>query len=600
MVELFFGIISLIIPFLLLGLFSDKKRGFLYVLSFLFIFHTILAVLTQFFSVFNYWLIFSITLLMNILVIFYCFIKRKEYFFKISNLDWIIVLVIVVSVLSLYQIHYNFTGEISMVSDGPNYYHKVKNMEYVYPYFSDEWYAISIIEGSVNSHSLPLKNILDEKYFFNLEIFFHSLLAELFVLFGLNPLLNYTLVSVFANTLIIVLAYVFLRINNVSKIASAISSLSILYITSSANLPGIWNLIPITSGILFSLIGLSFLSINNIKMALLVFLMAFIFYPPLFPFWFLALLVYLFYKLRFGEIEILKFKKIVIALACIVVLGIILIFLFPDNSLVRFIKYCFFRLYFTSLTGNNFMQVRPYYVLPVFILVLSIFGIFSGYKKYKYLFFQIILGILFWLYYSFSINRFSIDYERVVFYTSIMTSLLAGFGLSVIERYFNLDKPKGKKILKYAEIITIVLFLLFIPFYSQRQVWKKIMFINSETGIFLYQMSPANNYLTNEDLEIFSNIKEKRFLSHPWKGLTIGVATGNYPVLTKEGNLVVGSREILFNFINSNCQNKLKVIKNNKIDYIYLDSIFSCYGIEKVNESSEGFILYKVISDTPN
>jgi len=468
-------------------------------------------------------------------------------------------------------------------------------MEYVYPYFSDEWYAISIIDGSINSHSLPLVNNLNGKHFLNLEMFFHSFLAELFVLLGLNPLIHYTILSVFVNVLIIILAFLFLRINNVSKIASTIASLSILYITVSANLPGIWNLIPFSFGVVFSLLGLSFLSINNIKMALLAFLMVFLFYPPLFPFSILTLAVFAFYKVKMGEAKIYKFKKIILAFVVLFILGIIFIFLFPENVFSEFIRYCYSRLYFTSLTGDNFIQVKPYYVLPVFVLALSVFGIYSSYKKNKYLLFQAILGTLFWVYYSFSTNRFSIDHERVVFYTSILIILLAGFGLHIIENYFSLNKPKTSKVLKYVEILAVVMFLLFIPFYSQRQAWKKIMFVNAKTQSISYQMSPVNNYLTKEDLQIFSNIKGKRFLSYPWKGLTIGVATGNYPILTKEGNLMVGLPEILTNFVNSNCQGKLRVIENNKIDYIYLDNVFSCYGIEKVTETQEGFILYKVL-----
>jgi hypothetical protein len=263
-------------------------------LLFFIIFQTLLAVFTQFFGIFYFWVIFVPNLLAVLVIVFLFFKNYKIIKFKNFRIDRVAFAVVIISAVTLYQVHYNYTGKYSMVNDVLFQYHEVKNMQYVYPYFSDEWYAVALVKESIKNHSLPLNNPFDSSFFPNLEMFFHSFIAEIMMLFGFDPLTQYTALSVFINTLIILLAYCFLRINNVSKLTSAISSLSILYITCGSNLPGIWNLIPITMGIVLSLIGFCFLSAFDFKMAVLSFVFGALFYPPLIIFYAVALPVYLF------------------------------------------------------------------------------------------------------------------------------------------------------------------------------------------------------------------------------------------------------------------------------------------------------------------
>ena len=71
MVATILGTVLLAVPFLLSGLFKDNKKGFVYVLFFLMLFHTILAVLTQLFGIFYYAVIFTATLLADAAAIIY-------------------------------------------------------------------------------------------------------------------------------------------------------------------------------------------------------------------------------------------------------------------------------------------------------------------------------------------------------------------------------------------------------------------------------------------------------------------------------------------------------------------------------------------------
>ena len=103
--------------------------------------------------------------------------------------------------------------------------------------------------------------------------------------------------------------------------------------------------------------------------------------------------------------------------------------------------------------------------------------------------------------------------------------------------------------------------------------------------------APLNKYLTDEDISIFSNIEVGRFLSIPWKGLVIGVATNHIPVSAKSGYFGYNGN-LASEFQNADCNGKNKIIEIFNIDYIYLGEI-NCNNIVKINSSKEGFILHK-------
>ena len=139
--------------------------------------------------------------------------------------------------------------------------------------------------------------------------------------------------------------------------------------------------------------------------------------------------------------------------------------------------------------------------------------------------------------------------------------------------------------------ITTIVFLISAVNYTKINRWKKIVLRNIKTGSTQLPMAPATKYLTEDDLRIFGHIKNKVFLSLPWKSLVISAATGNIPLHTKSSSVGVKTVDY-YQFMSSNCVDKLNTARFNTIAYIY-SPYFACPGFELVDQSREGLILYK-------
>lgn len=604
MITLIAGIILLTIPFVLVFLFSDKKIGFVYVLFFLLLFQTLLAVLTQSLGAFYYWVATGGTLLADAVVLLVYFKIRKRsggsLNFSLNSVDWVLVAVAVISILCLYQVHYNYTGKINLSTDQSVSYHEVKNMVYQYPYFSDEWYAVSLSQGAIDNHSLPVRNTLNGSFFMNLELFFHSLIAQMALILGLDLLSQYTILSIFFNALIIILVCLFLRANRVSGLAAGVCSLSALYITCGANLPGLWHLIPLNLGLLFFLTSIYFMETKNTKVAFLSTILASLFYPPFVPFYWVGLGVFLLPACSVGRRDIRKpqklLYKIIFGLFLLSSLSALTAYILATFfQLASKINYFLSRIFFVSFSAPYMPQFNFYNIVPIPAVLLAVFGLYYAYKNKKWFLSSVfILGAVFWASYSFTTSRFFVEYERIVVLTSIVIVIISGLGLKQLEDYISIKlRINATKILKIMEAAVLLIFLISAPLYTTGENWKKTIYIEPSSGVVSYPKSPANNYITVDDLKIFKGIENKKFLSVPWKGTTIGIATKNIPVLTKQGTISIGQSSMVDDFLEADCQGKKDMAKKLDLDYIYIYK-FDCSGFKELAESSEGFYLYEV------
>ncbi len=630
MIKTIIGLILLGSPFLLSYKWEDNKSAFVSILSFLIAFHLFIAVLTQALHVFTYPVIAMIHAIVfwGILVninINKIFILRRRIssagggkgkdkrkgngisswgWGNISKIDWMFAIVLIIGFIYLYPVHYNYSGKYSVVTTPQ--YQVAENMRYPYPYFSDEWYAIALIKYSITSHALPFVNPLvleqpSETYspFINLEFAFHSFLSELILLLGLDPLTDYTRLTIFTGLLICVLVYMFLRYDGVDKFPAAIAALSILYITNGANLPGIWTLIPLIMGIISMLLGFFFILSDNKKMMFLSGFITLLFYPPLFPFYILKIILFFLTaeRLSFGE----KVRDILYFLMMIAVVGIILsisCFLARGAFERLFQDVLLPKVFPPTFTPGAIPRFLIWNIIPVPILFLSGLGIFPIIKRRIWLVGMLVIGIAYWAFYSFVEFRFILTFERVVVLTAILIILLSGYGLNfLIETFKRFDFFRRNYSLSYIQAGVLMLFLFLSARYTNRDNWRQLELYHLETGQTLPPAAPANNYLQPDDLRIFRNIKNKRFLSLPWKGTVIGVSTDNYSFAAKPGTLSGEDRqidryiELLYN--KKKCKQLYKKMRQHGIEYLYVPR-FTCPNFEVIDKSSEGLYLYRV------
>src|SRR3989344_3319488 len=466
MIKTVIGLIFLLMPFLLIIRFDDKRKGFFYVLSFLIFFHLLSGIVTQFFGIFNYWIVIFINLILSVVILIKTDYKKLIKNAKTLKIDWVLIFVIIILLIELFSVHYNYSGKIATI----NGVEEVRNMRYAYPYYSDEWSAVSFIKYSIEYGKLPFANPLwHNSYFPNLEFAFHSFLSGLFLLLDLNPLINYGLFALFFGILICIIVYFVLRLNNADKLPSAIAVLSIPYIVNSANLPGIWYLIPLSLGIICLLLSFVFISIKDTKMLLFTSFLTLIFYPPLFVLSFASLIFYiLFFDIKRKE----KIKYI----------GIYLLICFIASLIISF------KLILASFEDFSFFDASKINILKE-----------KEIWKKSWLMAPILIGLSYWMVYSFVFWRFIIEYQRAVVATSVLIVIFSGFGINHAVNYIKKKGFVNDKVLNSVFVSILIIFLFFSFFYTQRDNWNDLKLYSNGNKIG-DPAPPANNYLIEDDL----------------------------------------------------------------------------------------------------
>ena len=308
--------------------------------------------------------------------------------------------------------------------------------------------------------------------FVNLQLPFHSFISELVLLLNLDPLRNYTVLTIFSGLLICLLVYLFLVYSGVANISAAIAGLSVLYITNGANLPGIWNLIPLILGIIPMLLSFFFVTTDSIKMIILLSVLTLLFYPPLVVFYVIIAAAFFFSKKEAFNQR--KSWSILYYLLSIIGVGIMLsaAYFSAKGSFSDFSNYILFKkLFYPSFTRGFIPNLSIFSILPIPVLLFAIFGIPAVLKRKTWLLVMVSLGIIYWIVYSFVSTTVIIEYKRVVVFTSILIVILMGFGLDyLVTQLKKLKLFKNNETLKYIQLGVLLTFLFLSLSYTKRKL----------------------------------------------------------------------------------------------------------------------------------
>jgi hypothetical protein len=567
------GLILMMVPFGLIFCFKDRIRGLLYILTSLIAMHTVIALLTQALHVFTYAVILTSHILLAIVSIIFLIKNRKPQ--EKIKINWLAIIAFVIIFFELWSVHFNYSGLVT-TTNGDTYVH---NETLKYPYFSDEWIGVTLADYSIQTHSLPTINPLAGQAFVNPMIAHFSFLSELYLLLHLDPLTGSAFFSITTGFLVCFFIFLLLRVNLISNFLALIIALSVPFIVNSASLPGIWNLLPFITSFIALLIGLTLFSLKNFGFGALATVISLLFYPPMIVFILPSVIL-----LVLNNRQSFNFKKILLILAGLVALTTIIILINAgQSSLTETTKIIGSYLVRDKLDAS-IPNLSPWLIMPNYLLLLAILGIFPLVKQKKYfLLAPFFTGIIFWIIYTFTKNVFIIDHYRVAMITSLLAAMSAGFGLNWFFHFlYQKYGPINTKLEKIVPLAILLSFFVLSFYYTERTNWISLAKLPN---------SPVTAYLTNEDLDIFKVISGQTFVAPSWKALVLAVATGNKPLETKASTLAV-KKFSYENFTKMSCEEKEAEIIKKKIEYLYLKKI-DCDFLVKINQSSEGLVLYK-------
>lgn len=478
----------------------------------------------------------------------------------------------------LTKVHSGYVGFASSFLQ-PEFF--TSGLNYPYPYFSDEWHAVSLSQKSLTTGIMPFYYPYSTTPlgFINVQWLFHNFNSGIFQFFFIEPLTSYVNLGIVINIGIVALSFSILRALGVTRISSFLAASLIFHITHASNFPSVWAYLPIHLGIISLLAGMLSLIYQWRLLYLFFWTLTYLVYPPLILF--ILPLVWL----ARGKIS-LKIPTLCLASGVLV----FLVALFFNSSMTTaspdIWHYLFSRVIFLKPTPEIHDSLNPFFIISPVAICLAMLGLTQVRKRAPLLLLSLIMTSLFWITYSLTPWRFVIDYPRVAFICALCVSLLSGFGLD------QLIKNQSR----FRTLFSIV-FLIYLGWYgfnyTQFNDWGSLQVqLTDGSERIIKARPPANLILTPDDLRIAGKIKNEFFVSDPWKSTALAAAAQVRPLFLKSGTISDLSPIKYDEFKLDICKHLKPYWRLRFYVYFHESTPVNCEGLVFQDSSAENFKLY--------
>jgi hypothetical protein len=582
MVYFFTGLLLTGLKLLPIYCFQDLKRGIMLILGLIFFLHTFTGILTQSLGVFSYPVVLSIHLFYGLCVLVVCkkfsvFLRVRE---SLQNLPYkkMIFPLLCFGLGSVFflKTHYSYTGEVRTIHGMAS----VINDFYPYPLYSDEWVGSLFVKRIIETGSLPLFNAFyPDVEFLNFLLFFQSFTSHEMMLFGLDPIIHYSLLSVLLALGVMLVSFFLIKSWGVSLFSSSLVMIFVPVVLNTTHTPGLLFYLPFLLSFFFLLLSLLSESHQETKAFILFLALSFIVYPAI-----LVLIILL---------PLILFRQSIRSkLNYFYLLGFSL---FLPIILLVLQGYSFQNVFSKILENVIHPKVThfheflfPWTMISIPLFFLALLGVYASFKKKLELYlFLIFLGFFLWGVEHFTTTFFFLEHVRVITITSYLLILASTLGVDyLIDRV----RIKESRVVLSSFFIFLASFSLVSAFDLSRLEKLKVI-LKWQNDVVTSPKNHINRYLHEDDLRLFQGLSGKRFLAHPWKSLILAAVTGNYPLDTKHSTLSIFLYDY-HKFLKLPCHKRKAVMEKYKIDYVYVPTR-NCRGFNLLGTSAENLSLYE-------
>lgn len=458
------------------------------------------------------------------------------------------------------------------------------HFDYRYPYHADEWQHLAQVVRVIDRGEIkPINPYFkeDKPLQMGLEPGFHTLLAELFMLTGIDPVLNYRFLPALFACISSLMVFVFVYHLSGEYFSGIFAMIFFANLRSNINILGLWFMVPLTASI--PLIYLAFFVYvritedNKTKFIILfmITILALVLIHPV-SVAFMVPIVLLHALLRYRHL-----KRIFLGLLPTTFIILLLAIVYYDfiwkGSFEGTISFLSDFIVFEHGWGRveaNYPITLLYGVIPT---VLAFIGILPALKK------KIILPVIWSIYtaemlWMFSVFKFILfaPYQRMLYYTLFGLVPLSALGL-----HFTLSSVKSllKRLSLNHIIVGVCLFFIaesiFLLSFND--------YYNPPLGFGLYYPIWNEDYTAIKWLESHYGQKNA-IMTTQWISLAVYPTSRNYVVSIIRAQIGGGYEKDVDTFFDESttCKDKMKILEKNKVDYVLSRKQINCENLKKV------------------